>query len=457
VKLCYPFSQRQRVSQGWGENPAFYAPFGLAGHSGIDYAAPLGMPVLACHDGVVSILDQGSQYYGLQVRLMADGYFTLYGHLSDVVLPQGRTAQAGELIGRTGSTGNSTGPHLHLALSVDGVRVPGYGIWCDPASYIQEESMSTNSKLTWQFLNPTPWAADVVHTSGARYVGQLFYNGDEEDLFPQCRTIARCWAGGDGAEQDYINRGAEGAHSYYGLLRPVYSRLRKKVWAVKGPNEPKCDTPESRASLSAFYAEWADLMEEFWGPNFIVGNFATGTPDVNDLGAIRQLEAVWRCGGMLGVHQYGHPRLDSDPDWHALRHRRLFARIRECGWAVPKTVITECGYDNAGKGWRADNIPWSEYFRQWAWLDQQVRAEQDILCVEMYCSGAIDPKWGPFDLGESESRDLAAYMALNTGAPVVPQKPTLAEVRERLGAIADGLVSTQAALAEIMAILGKMA
>jgi hypothetical protein len=429
MRLRYPFAQHQRVSQKWAENPAFYAPMGLAGHSGIDYAVPVGTPVLAMHDGAVTILDQGSQYYGLQVRLIGDGYFTLYGHLSDTVLPQGRTVKAGELIGRSGNSGLSTGPHTHIALSIDGVRIPGYGIWSDITPYIQEEETMA-SRLTWHFQQPTSWAAEVVAASGAHYCKQLFFNGQEPDLFPAQLTIARCWIGGDGVEAEYIKRGAAGANDYYADLLPVYTALRGKVYAVESTNEPAVATPEQRASLGAFTKRWVQHMRGAGWFEPVVGNFSSGTPDVTQPTQIQELEGVFTCGAILGLHQYSRGRLDSsDASWYILRHRRLFERLTQWGWAIPQTIITEAGYDYQGKGWR-EHVNWPEYFRELVWLDQQLQADPQILAACIFNSGGT-PDWASFEVGEAESRDLSAYMRANASAdlpPVTPPKPTLAEV-----------------------------
>lgn len=57
---------------------------------------------------------------------------TIYAHLSKVTVRAGQRVQAGEQLGNVGSTGNSTGPHLHFGLRVAGVRNQAYGNWLDP-------------------------------------------------------------------------------------------------------------------------------------------------------------------------------------------------------------------------------------------------------------------------------------------------------------------------------------
>jgi murein DD-endopeptidase MepM/ murein hydrolase activator NlpD len=93
-------------------------------HSGTDIGAPLGTPVLATYAGRVAIADF-LDGYGLTVALQhnKDTQETLYAHLSEIFVKPGEWIEQGTVIGRVGSTGNSTGPHLHFEfrqLSADG-------------------------------------------------------------------------------------------------------------------------------------------------------------------------------------------------------------------------------------------------------------------------------------------------------------------------------------------------
>lgn len=89
----------------------------LHGANGIDLAAPKGTPIYAVADGEI-LIAKGSGYnggYGLYVvENFADGSQSLYGHMSKVTIAQGSTVKQGDLIGYVGSTGHSTGPHLHF-------------------------------------------------------------------------------------------------------------------------------------------------------------------------------------------------------------------------------------------------------------------------------------------------------------------------------------------------------
>lgn len=124
-----------RVSQWFGSNPAAYKRFGLAGHNGLDYAVPPGTPVLAAHDGIVERRAEDPVGYGIHVKVLGAKIETLYAHLSLVNVPAGAMVRAGDEIGRSGNTGNSTGPHLHFGLRITGLRNPAYSNWIDPAPF----------------------------------------------------------------------------------------------------------------------------------------------------------------------------------------------------------------------------------------------------------------------------------------------------------------------------------
>ena len=83
-------------------------------HSGCDFAVPTGTDVLAVADGKVANANWG-QAYGVQlVQTLPDGTFFIYAHLSKTFVKPGDVIKAGEVIAKSGNTGNSSGPHLHI-------------------------------------------------------------------------------------------------------------------------------------------------------------------------------------------------------------------------------------------------------------------------------------------------------------------------------------------------------
>lgn len=119
---------------GWRIHPVYrYKKF----HSGIDIAAPLGAKVVAARSGTVILVSapvQGRNYggsgYGNYIVIdHGDGKATLYGHLKQTEVKVGEEVNAGDRIGLIGSTGTSTGPHLHFEVRVKGATV-------NPSDYV---------------------------------------------------------------------------------------------------------------------------------------------------------------------------------------------------------------------------------------------------------------------------------------------------------------------------------
>jgi murein DD-endopeptidase MepM/ murein hydrolase activator NlpD len=105
---------------GWRSNPFGGAP---EFHQGLDIAAPTGTTVTAAAGGTV-IMAQWYGGYGNYILIdHGGGYSTGYGHLSAIYVSQGQTVQRGQAIGAVGSTGQSTGPHLHFEVRINGKPV----------------------------------------------------------------------------------------------------------------------------------------------------------------------------------------------------------------------------------------------------------------------------------------------------------------------------------------------
>lgn len=100
------------------------------GHTGMDLAVPIGTPVRAALPGVVTVSKYNAGGYGYYVMINhGDGLSTLYGHCSQLLARVGQTVEAGDVIALSGSTGRSTGPHLHFEVRINGERT-------NPRSYL---------------------------------------------------------------------------------------------------------------------------------------------------------------------------------------------------------------------------------------------------------------------------------------------------------------------------------
>lgn len=92
-----------------------------AGHSGLDIAAASGTPIFAANGGPVLYAGWNSWGYGNTVVVGHGPYSTLYGHMTSLAVSCGTTVSAGQVIGYVGSTGNSSGPHLHFEIRFQNV------------------------------------------------------------------------------------------------------------------------------------------------------------------------------------------------------------------------------------------------------------------------------------------------------------------------------------------------
>jgi hypothetical protein len=126
------------VPTGYAATTAFgvTGPLWSSGeHTGLDFAAPVGTPVFAARAGVVTV--ERPDWAGRLVRIdHGNGVETWYAHLSAVDVVPGQLVKAGERLGAVGSAGNSTGPHLHLEVRLDGTPV-------DPAAVLGLSATST--------------------------------------------------------------------------------------------------------------------------------------------------------------------------------------------------------------------------------------------------------------------------------------------------------------------------
>jgi hypothetical protein len=131
-KLTSPFGALEEIRNG---KP----------HTGIDLKMESGTELRSIADGVIErVVDYGSQNIGKGVVIkLEDGTRLIYGHMSDISVKVGEIVSTGKLIGLSGNSGHSTGPHLHFGVWKDGKHV-------DPVPYIEKlDSMSGVPHIPW--------------------------------------------------------------------------------------------------------------------------------------------------------------------------------------------------------------------------------------------------------------------------------------------------------------------
>lgn len=156
ASMQLPFTSAMDMTQPFGTTsytaePAYdgYSHF----HTGLDFALPLRTPIGAASAGRVVAAGWDTTGFGNRVVIdHGNGVETLYGHLTSVAVTPGQTVQAGQQIGLSGSTGNSSGPHLHFGVEQNGQ-------WVDPAPYL---GLSANGTAA-----AAPTAAALTPLSGS--------------------------------------------------------------------------------------------------------------------------------------------------------------------------------------------------------------------------------------------------------------------------------------------------
>jgi murein DD-endopeptidase MepM/ murein hydrolase activator NlpD len=121
-KYIWPLQSKGRISSyfGYRFHPILRK---RKYHSGIDIAAPQGLSILAADSGVVAFAGWNNGYGKMVILDHGSGFSTVYGHCSILQVNQGQTITKGQTIAQVGSTGLSTGPHLHFEVRKNGVPV----------------------------------------------------------------------------------------------------------------------------------------------------------------------------------------------------------------------------------------------------------------------------------------------------------------------------------------------
>ena len=127
-QFLFPLDYYSRVTSGfgWREHPIYHTQ---RLHNGIDFGAPSGQPIKAAYRGEVVIAEYSSSAGNYIMLNHGNGLATVYMHCSKFNVSVGQVVEKGDIIGFVGSTGNSTGPHLHFSVRLNGEYI-------DPGPYI---------------------------------------------------------------------------------------------------------------------------------------------------------------------------------------------------------------------------------------------------------------------------------------------------------------------------------
>ena len=187
VLLAWPLAEHT-ITAGW-----YYSDG--SSHRAIDLRAAVGTPVYAAEDGTVDWVQAwdgkstaGNQSYGNLVRIRHAAYnggmlHTLYAHLQRVTVKNGQAVREGEVIGYSGNSGNTTGPHLHFEVRLFGAR-------CNPLNWLDDDFACAYSTVRLgdytSVKRPTGAGNDKI---GSQFVIGPVSNGDAETIRALCREL----------------------------------------------------------------------------------------------------------------------------------------------------------------------------------------------------------------------------------------------------------------------------
>ncbi len=181
LRMTWP-TEFRAYNQFYGENQELYATSSnlVGGHNGVDLrvdkSAPETSPIYAALDGTVTQVAFDTTGYGHHLRMRCYGpageeLELIYAHLTHIDVAVGTVAGRGDVLGWAGSTGFSTGPHLHFGLRVRGVRLPVINDWINPRPYLDPAARGLPRESyarTYVLLPPdtgAAWAAAVLRAT----------------------------------------------------------------------------------------------------------------------------------------------------------------------------------------------------------------------------------------------------------------------------------------------------
>ena len=187
VLFAWPLAEHT-ITAGW-----YYSDGKL--HRAIDLRAAVGTPVYAAEDGTVDWVQawdghstRGDQSYGNLVRVRHADYnggklHTLYAHLKESKVKYGQAVKEGEVIGYSGNTGNSTGPHLHFEVRLRVTR-------CNPLNWLDDDFSVARSTVRLgsytSVARPTGAGGEKI---GSQFVIGPVSSGDAETIRALCRKL----------------------------------------------------------------------------------------------------------------------------------------------------------------------------------------------------------------------------------------------------------------------------
>ena len=412
-----------RISQFWGENRAMYARFGLSGHNGLDIAVPEGTPVRAGATGWVREAMENPAL-GKYIKVMHGWGHTVYAHLSELQVRHGQQVEAGQVIGLSGNTGNSTGPHLHLGVRIAPYdRGDGWLGYSNPLPLLQHPRAGTGLAPHWIPMHRDEHDLEVMRRWQPASL-KIFENGWRDAglmdrLYRELPGTLFVWRDWPLSEQHEDmrrdprgtgKRHAEEWLAHYREVAEAAPHLDMARTIFTGINEPHV-----WSDLDQVIAYFVAFMEalEVQGARAGVLNLSVGWPGNNgpdtppDWAPYEALfRPLLRGGHYLIVHEYWDVAGPGDGwGWWA-------GRVRACPWNVP-IIIGEAGIDRHVRpeqsgGWQTA-LNAEEYWAQLTTYERWMLDDGRIHSIQVFTYDVGSRRWNSFDVRPALRDRLAAY------------------------------------------------
>lgn len=453
------------ITQRFGENPQNYIQYGLPGHDGADIVAPIGSPIFAVASGEVYYVGYKKQdgtpsAYGWHVRLRHEGgYKTVYAHLApEPPVSVGDIVRGGQVIGYSGNTGNSTGPHLHLTLKhEDGMQGWPYNI-IDPMPYLDHLLATENWSLVGgHYQEPVPdWPQAVEIVPAVQQVFQVEMCREAKHHNPDCVTVVRHHVHN---QSDFLEAGnkEQAARDFFSrFIDDTFTQYADDVDYVCELNEyfATGESPSSRWQK----IEWVRAVSKVWHDEYMpayphIKLILTRTAIGNDI-PVEVAEVAHQYGFPISYHCYIPVRnkliLDGEYEFYSGRWEAMDTLYRQNGYEVQwiSTEIGAVGYNqhangdvslNAWDGWRLPSVLdndidkyieiltyWAERVHQW-----NLQNGGRFIGGTVFTSNNDPANWKWFRLLQPNLNKIANHF--KDWQPVPPQPPNKREILWQAG------------------------
>jgi hypothetical protein len=424
------------ITQFFGENyQTYHDKLGLNGHNGIDYGVPVGTEIRAGASGWVREALHDAEGFGWYVKVMHSWGHSVYGHLSKLLVKKGDEVKEGQVLGLSGNSGWSTGPHLHL-----GVRVDPY-----------------DRNDGWQgYVNPLP-LLQHPKTGGALAVHWIPTHKDGDDY-----TVFKRW-------QPASIKIFENGWTNPDLLTWLYKELPNTLmvwrdWPLSEQKDDMINQPEATGQRHA--EEWIGKFKGMVAQGAVVDRARTAFTGINEPPVWSNLDETVRynVAFMNGLMAQGHRAgalnisvgwpgntgTDTPPNWepyeamhmplkrggHYLIPHEYWdiagpqenwgwwgGRIFACPWNVP-IIIGECGIDRhvnpAGydgqRGWHG-HMEADQYYAQLRQYEDAITKDSRIHSLQTFTYDTGAPNWNSFDVRPALRWKFAEYGEQMRGKP----------------------------------------